>query len=186
MPTISSETLQAADGDWVSFPGGELQGRRPQRLCPSCQDARNDLAGMARTVRLESSRRATLCFQCYRLELDREKALKAAAELNTASDARFQFTLPWEPVDVRRLSTLRAARGAARLAAQGAEGGFAARRHRAQIAARHALQIAMGSLRPKPSETSGARALAGLSHAAELQLPESWLPFVVGRHRPVG
>lgn len=39
---------QAVDEEWVAFPGGELEGWRPQS--------------------------DTLCFQCYRAELDRRRA----------------------------------------------------------------------------------------------------------------
>lgn len=180
MATHPSEVLQTADREWVTFPGGELEGQRPKRLCPQCRDKCNREFSPAFGAAAVSSRvRATLCFQCYRLELDREKALKAAGELHTASDARFQFTLPWEPVDVRRLSTLKAARAAERVSVQAGSGRFVDRRRRAQIAARHALQMATAALRARTSDESRAGVLDGLGHAAELQLPESWLPFVV-------
>jgi DNA-binding FadR family transcriptional regulator len=59
---------------------------------------------------------------------------------------------------------------------------FVDRRRQAQIAARHALQrIAAGlaSYRATPSDRE--REIAAAIHAAELQLPESWLPFVVSQ-----
>jgi hypothetical protein len=53
-------------------------------------------------------------------------------------------------------------------------GRYVDKRRQAQIAARHALQqIAAGV------QTRGA-AMAAI-HAAELQLPEAWIPFVVSR-----
>jgi len=64
-------------------------------------------------------------------------------------------------------------------------GKFADRRLQAQIAARHALQriaaglAGNGAWKPTPAER--AREMAAAIHAAELQLPESWLPFVVSR-----
>jgi hypothetical protein len=114
----------------------------------------------------------TLCFQCYRAELDRERALRAAGDLDTASSERFQSALPFEAVNTSRLERLRAERAASRVTMQAGAGRFVDRRRRAQIAARHALQqIATGHYRE----------MAAAVHAAELQLPESWLPFVVSR-----
>ena len=61
-------------------------------------------------------------------------------------------------------------------------GKFADRRHQAQIAARHALQqIAAGLAARRATRADRAREIAYAIHAAELQLPESWLPFVVSR-----
>jgi hypothetical protein len=170
-----SEGLSTADNAWITFPGGELEGRRPKRLCPECrakQESAPERPGGA--VR---SRSLTLCFQCYRLDLDRQRALRAAGQLDTASEARFQFALPLEPLDLARLSTLRASRAAARVSAQSGSDRFADRRRHAQIAARHALQSAAD--RVQTSNASYANHVAGLSHVAELQLPESWLSFVI-------
>jgi hypothetical protein len=112
-----------------------------------------------------------LCFQCYRADVARQRALVAAAGLHTASDARFQHTLPFEPVNRARLETLHAERRAARAALeQGSRHRFELRRRHAQIAARRALeQVA--------AEARSPRALAAL-RAAELQLPDAWLPYV--------
>jgi hypothetical protein len=158
---------QVVDAEWMTFPGGELEGKRPRARCPAC---------LARGGRPES--RAPLCFQCYRAELDRERALKAAGQLDTASDERFQTTLPFEPVDMPRLQMLRVARAAERAAERAGRqmgaGRYVDKRRQAQIAARHALQqIAAGV------QARGAT-LAAI-HAAELQLPEAWIPFVVSR-----
>jgi len=158
---------QVVDPEWITFPGGELEGKRPKARCPACR---------ARGSHPES--RAPLCFQCYRAELDRECALKAAGELETASDERFQTTLPFEPVDMPRLKMLRIARATERAAERermkAGAGRYVDKRRQAQIAARHALeQIAAGV------QTRGA-AMAAI-HAAELQLPEAWIPFVVSR-----
>ena len=89
---MADETTQAVAHEWVSFPGGELEGRRPKVLCASCRARR-------RTD-------ATLCFQCYRAELDHESALRAAGTLDTASEARFQQQLPFEPINEGRLARL--------------------------------------------------------------------------------
>ena len=154
---------QVADKEWVTFPGGELEGERPRALCPACRAA-------LKAGRSPAAAR-TLCFQCYRADLDRQRALRAAGDLDTASEARFQSQLPFEPVDIGRLKTLKAA--SAEVRNQHA-GGFDNRRRRAQIEARHALQTIAANMRAR-----------GLSqdaiHAAELQLPEAWLPYVVAR-----
>ena len=129
----------------------------------------------AQLVRL---RPVTLCFQCYRADLDRERALKAAGDLDTASSERFQSALPFEPVNTSRLERLRAERAAARGMPQEGAGQFVDRRRRAQIAARHALdRIGAGQHYQRKRD----RVMAAAVHAAELQLPESWLPFVVSR-----
>jgi hypothetical protein len=125
-------------------------------------------------------RKAPLCFQCYRADLDRLRAFRVAGELNTASRARFQGILPFEPVNHARLSILRGERVAARKALKAGAGQYADRCRRAQIEARRALQrLAAGLSGRNASERE--RALAAAIHAAELQLPEAWLPFVVAR-----
>lgn len=154
---ISQRTAGSAqinDKGWIAFPGGELEGKRPKAMCPACRDRAN--------------KTGTLCFQCYRADLDRERALKVAAELDTASEARFQTAFPFEPVNRPRLERLRVERGAARAAMQTGADRFVDKQRRAQIAARHALQ------RTPVSIDAALR-------AAELQLPEAWLPFVVSR-----
>jgi hypothetical protein len=154
---------QVVDAVWITFQGGELEGQRPTVRCPACR---------ARGGRPEL--RAPLCFQCYRAELDRERALKAAAQLDTASDERFQTALPFEPIDMPRLRMLRAERTAERAVMQTGAGRYVHKRRQAQIAARHALQqIATG--------VQAHGAMLAAIHAAELQLPEAWLPFVVSR-----
>jgi hypothetical protein len=168
--------MERAGRPWVQFPGGELEGLRPRVMCPAC--------------RARAGRTGTLCFQCYRAELDRERALKAAGELDTATEARFQCTLPFEPVNRPRLDRLRAERMAERRSiAASSTGRFVDRQRRAQIAARRALQaIAAGAnsavradMRDMsaPANARSRVSLAAAIHAAELQLPESWLPFVV-------
>jgi len=158
---------QVVNAEWITFPGGELEGRRPKARCPACR---------ARNGRLES--RAPLCFQCYRAELDRERALTAAGQLDTASDERFQTALPFEPINMPRLQMLRAARATERAAEraglQTGAGRYADKRRQAQIAARHALQQIAAGVQARGTT------LAEI-HAAELQLPEAWLPFVVSR-----
>jgi hypothetical protein len=132
--------------------------------------------------------RQPLCFQCYRVELDRDRALKAAGQLDTASEERFQSALPFEPVNHARLERLRADRLAARATFQAGTGQFVDKRRRAQIAARHALQRIAAGLQargasglPLTSELERRESLAEAAHAAELQLPDSWLPFVMSR-----
>src|SRR6266496_5907749 len=133
--------------EWVTFPGGELEGKRPKVLCAACRDAAARAGPGSRPVP------RTLCFQCYRAELDRERALRAAGTLDTASEARFQTQLPFEPVDAARLEMLKVERAGARAVVLQGTGRFADKRRQAQIAARHALQaIAAGvSARQRPA-----------------------------------
>ena len=169
---------QIDEKEWVGFPGGELEGKRPKALCPSCLARLRQTSGAGRT----------LCFQCYRADLDRQRAIQAAGSLDTASDERFQTALPFEAVNVARLDRLRAARATTRAELQTGAGRYEDRVRRAQIAARHALQRITTGLQAR--NESGALAtpererreiLAAAAHAAELQLPDAWLPFVVAR-----
>jgi hypothetical protein len=188
MATDPSQALQIPDNEWITFQGGELEGKRPKRLCAACrarlrQTWTRRLAVGRASDRSDRTAAEPLCFQCYREDLEREKALKAAAELDTASEQRFQCALPLDPVDCSRLATLKAERSVARLAAVATHSGsLAARRHQAQIAARHALQAIAAGLRHRESSAARRdRAMDAAIHAAELQLPEAWLPFVVCR-----
>jgi len=167
-----------ADQEWVSFPGGELEGTRPKTLCPACREALKRAASVAGA----SSRSGLLCFECYRADLDRDRALRAAGELDTASDARFQGQLPFEPVNRARLRMLKVARSEARAAASHGIGQYVDKRRHAQIDARRALQRVAAALEAR-ALTPAARdqTMASAIHAAELQLPEAWLPFVVAR-----
>jgi hypothetical protein len=178
---MAHEYAQVARDEWVSFPGGELEGKRPKALCPACREALKREALSA----LPSSRSGPsrpLCFQCYRAELDRERAIAAAGQLDTASEARFQFQLPLEPINQSRLDSLKAARSEARVAAVQGIGAYVDKRRRAQIAARHALQAIADGLRAQRISAPERRdEMTAAIHAAELQLPEAWLPFVVSR-----
>jgi hypothetical protein len=182
---MAQEYGQLTQDEWVSFPGGELEGRRPKVLCPACRQALQGEAagrqvGSTRPTRPTRPIRPTrpLCFQCYRADLDRQRAIIAAGQLDTGSEARFQYQLPLEPVDRSRLDSLKAARGHARIASVQGIGAYIDKRRHAQIAARHALQaIAVGVRSPAERRTAFGDAI----HAAELQLPEAWLPFVVSR-----
>ena len=174
---------QPVDDEWVGFPGGELEGRRPKTLCPACRaQLKAAAAGGKAGADARAGAARTLCFQCYLAELDREKALKAAGELDTASIPRFQELLPFEPVNRPRLEMLKADRTAARVAQHAGIGQYTDRRRQAQIAARHALQaLAVGLKARTVASAQHARVMAMAIHAAELQFPESWLPFVISR-----
>lgn len=171
---------QVIESEWLAFPGGELEGARPSALCPSC---RADLgrAAASASPAFRTSRRP-LCFQCYRATFERERALKAAGELDTATPERFQFVLPLEPVNRARLALLRMERVNSRAAGQAGAGRYVDKRRHAQIAARHTLQRLMEGLRERNlASAERRRAVSDALHAAELQLPESWLPFVGSR-----
>jgi hypothetical protein len=164
--------------EWVTFQGGELEGKRPKALCPDCRQRLKQAAASA-----SAPAGRPLCFQCYRADLDRVRTIRAAGALDTSSEGRFQSLLPFEPVNTVRLAALKADRAASRHAAREGAGQFTDRRRRAQIAARHALQqIFAGVKRRRPTAIDdGERVIASAVHAAELQLPEAWLPFVVSR-----
>jgi hypothetical protein len=189
---MAQDDLHLTENNWISFPGGELEGQRPRSLCPACRDARNRAAGAERSSwsigGSSASRARTVCFQCYRADLERNRSLSAAGQLNTATTARFQGQLPFESVGISRLQMLKAERSHARVLAASGPGRFdrfADRRRRAQIAARHAIESAISGCRDRHSGSvpvaDRAGAIAAAIHAAELQLPESWLPFVVSR-----
>jgi hypothetical protein len=170
---------QVVTDERVTFPGGELEGMRPKALCPCCREALKREAatygpsGPSRRSRL-------LCFDCYRADLERTRAFKAAGELDTASEARFQSQLPFEPVNRSRLGMLKAERSEARAAASRGIGQYVDQHRHAQIEARHALQAIAASLKARQLAPA-AQAMASAIHAAELQLPDVWLPFVVSR-----
>src|SRR4051812_25915795 len=117
---MGQEHTANSDHEWVTFQGGELEGKRPKALCPACREALRaaTLSGSARSVRASRNgasstsssigQRRSICFQCYRAELARERALQAAGTLDTASPERFQFQLPFEPVNRPRLAMLKA------------------------------------------------------------------------------
>ncbi len=176
--------------EWVTFPGGELEGRRPKALCAACRERLNREAQCAKPSadgfetgrRVSPRRRDVLCFACYRAGLERERALKAAAELDTASEERFQSALPFEPVDTVRLERLKRDRAASRAAVQRPAAHCADRRRRAQIEARRALQSVFEGVRARRvAAAAREQQIAAAIHAAELQLHEAWLPFVVSR-----
>ena len=172
---------QVVTEEWVTFPGGELEGKRPKVLCSACREAlKREAATYGRSGTARRSR--LLCFDCYRADLARARALKEAGELDTASDARFQTQLPFESVNHARLDLLKADRAQARAAASQGIGQYADRRRQAQIRARHALQsIAAGLKARQLAPAAQAEAMASVVHAAELQLPDAWLPYVVSR-----
>ena len=152
-------------------------------LCAACRHAlRGKLTAGRSSGGVGRFAVASSCFDCYRADLARTRALKEAGELDTASVARFQTQLPFEPVNQPRLDSLKAARAAAREADGQGAGQYAGKRRRAQIQARHALQTIAAGLSAR-GLTPAAKALAmdAAIHAAELQLPEAWLPYVVSR-----
>jgi hypothetical protein len=114
--------------------------------------------------------------------VDRQRALKASGQLETASHERFQTALPFEPVNRPRLAALKAERVASRATLRKGSARFEEKIRRAQIAARHAIQRIDAALEVCQDDPSMRhRIMASAVHAAELQLPESWLPFVVAR-----
>jgi len=176
------DPTQVVDQEWISFPGGELEGQRPRTLCPACRQRLRVAVGSG--DRGQRPRRGAghrlLCFQCFRVGLERERALAAAGQLFTGSRERFQDQLPLEPVNRARLDSLRMEWSIARTMASAGADRFAGPRRVAQIAARHRLAQGAAELCARPAPNDELRRVASAAvHAAELQLPESWLPFVV-------
>ena len=153
-----SQVTQAVENEWVTFPGGELEGRRPKTLCGPC-----------RLRKAAGAPPRAICFHCYRADRLREQSLRNASQFEASSVERFQDGLPFEPIDIPRLERLKIARAMARRESREGAGQYVDKRRQAQIAARHALQRLGEGLR-----AHGLR-------AAEMQLPESWLPFVASR-----
>src|SRR5256885_12825523 len=83
LAVMAHEPDEVAADEWVSFPGGELEGRRPRALCAACREAlrRASLRGSA--APRDQRRARTLCFGCYRAELDRQKAIAARDRKST-------------------------------------------------------------------------------------------------------
>jgi hypothetical protein len=178
---MADRTTQTVETEWVAFPGGELEGQAPKRLCPACAALQREATSPRAAGQIRAVRRP-LCFLCYRADLDRERAFRAAGQIDTGSAARFQGALPFEPVNVPRLEMLRADRARARQADRTGAGAFADRRRQAQIRARHALQAIVAGIRARQLDAPmRERHFAAAVHGAELQLPEAWLPFVVAR-----
>lgn len=180
MDTLHIDNAPAyTDIEWAPFSGGELEAPRPKALCASCRE--NRALGAA------TAGRQALCFQCYRAELEKNRKLKAAAELDTASEERFQTSLPFEPVNAARLARLKTERQDARTQARKGAGHYIERRRKAQIEARHQLARIFQGLKSRRlvdapnAACARQQAVAAATRAAELQLPESWLPFVVAR-----
>jgi hypothetical protein len=186
MPRATVATSEVVAGEWVAFRGGELEGRRPKAMCVACRDRLTRLTRDGRALspelRAPSPEPRTICFQCYRVELDRERALQAAGELDTSSVERFQEGLPFEPVNHARLDHLKAERAEARRIQHSGGGRYVDKRRQAQIAARHALErLAAGLDARRLTPVQRERFESASMHAAELQLPEAWLPFVGSR-----
>jgi hypothetical protein len=77
---------------------------------------------------------------------------------------------------------LKVARAEARATASQGIGQYADKRRHAQIQARHALQtIAAGLQARQLTPAAQTQTINAAIHAAELQLPEAWLPYVVSR-----
>lgn len=185
----SADIPETTEKEWVPFPGGELEGQRPKVMCPVCRRRAFRASAFARATADWSASpegRAPgpepVCFQCYRVDQARQRALRAARDFCAASEARFQETLPFEPVNRARLDRLRTERTAVRAGLNIGTGRFVDKRRQAQIAARHALdRIAAGLKAQGVAEPIRHPAIGEAIHAAELQLPAAWLPFVVSR-----
>lgn len=130
----------------VNFAGGEPEEIHPKAPCPSCREAlKREAATYGPSGR--SRRWRLLCFDCYRADFERTRAFKAAGELDTASAARFESQLPFEPVNRSRLEMLKAERSESRAAVSRGIGQYMDKQRHAQIEARHVLQAITASLK---------------------------------------
>jgi hypothetical protein len=171
MAAVMNEPIE---NEWVALPGGELEGRRPKTLCGPC-----------RVRKAAGAPPRAICFECFRADRRRDEALQAASTFEAVSEARFQDALPFEPVNRPRLERLKFERVRARRQARIGIGRYVDKRRQAQIAARHALQriasgLASRQIVPIARAVIERQELDAI-HAAELQLPDAWLPFVVAR-----
>src|SRR3954465_14330173 len=93
---------EPVDNEWVTLPGGELEGRRPKTLCGPC-----------RVRKAAGAPPRAICFECHRADRGQEAAIKAAGEFEGSPEgivSRFQDGLPFEPVNIPRHARLKAAR----------------------------------------------------------------------------
>ena len=63
---MTQKHAQPHDDEWVTFPGGELEGKRPKVLCAACRDQLKRVAASARykgDARPREHAARTLCFQ---------------------------------------------------------------------------------------------------------------------------
>src|SRR5438477_13136939 len=103
---MAAVTNQIVENEWVTLPGGELEGRRPKTLCGPC-----------RVRKAAGAPPRALCFECHRADRRREAAIKAAGEFEGSHegfDARFQDGLPFEQVNLPRLARLKTSSAIAR------------------------------------------------------------------------
>jgi hypothetical protein len=121
---------------------------------------------------------APVCFACHRADLERERKLKAAGELDTASPERFQFALPLAPVDQARLARLKVQRREARVE-QARVSPYVDRRRRAQLTAQQVLARLAQGLRARGVVSADQVSIRAGSR--RVALPDSWLPFAASR-----
>ena len=65
-------TTPIVEQEWLAFPGGELEARRPRALCSRCREALQDRLDRPSSG---SASNRSICFDCYRADLNRERAL---------------------------------------------------------------------------------------------------------------
>jgi hypothetical protein len=123
-----------------------------------------------------------LCFQCYRVGLERRRQLAAALEGSAAPEERFQDIHPFEPVDRERLDRLRRTRLAVRAEEATGLSRFERQRRRAQIEARRALDSDAGPGHVvRRAELGRDDRVVAACVAGDLRMPTAWLPFLMSR-----
>src|SRR5215510_7774963 len=97
LPT-SFAAVNSPESEWLALPGGELEAPRPKTLCHRCRERLRQSVAKGVWPKPEDRPR-TLCFGCHRAQIERDRKFRTAADVETASEARFQCTLPFEPVN---------------------------------------------------------------------------------------
>ena len=171
--------------EWVTFPGGELEGKRPGRCvrrAGALQAARPSIGRSAASAAKAPWQRRSASSATARSSSASGRSRRPASSTRRPRSG-FQSALPFEPVNRPRLEMLKAERRLrARPATHEASGRFADRRRQAQIAARHALQrIAAGLAARRLRAGERERDDGGGDSRRRAPAPESWLPFVVAR-----
>lgn len=183
MTTIAQPTAQVLDAEWLPLAGGELEAPRPKTMCSACRARLQQRANGRVQPEPASARRrqaaVPLCFACHRADLERERKLEAAAQIDTASTDRFQFVLPLPPVNQARLARLKVERRHARVE-QARVSPYVDRRRRAQLTAQHVLQRLAQGLRTRGVQVPAER-VSIAAGSRRVVLPDSWLPFAASR-----
>ena len=173
---MAHETRQTIQEEWVTFPGGELEGKRPKALC---QRAARPKSGSRHRAYHGAPGTSSVVLPVLP---GRVGAIEPCSCWSARHSIRgtLQVQLPFEPVNEPRLAKLKWIAPSAQLrSSESAASSTSGVRHKSPHATRS--QMIAAGLRTRQLAGDNVRAMDMAIHAAELQLPESWLPFVVSR-----